>query len=58
MVNKLGLSKGDSRIVFVGGTLISSMENYGCFETSVIMHMPNRSISFRNIGWPADDVFE
>ncbi len=56
-VNKLGLSKGDSRIVFVGGTLISSMENYGYFETSVIMHLPNRSISFRNLGWPADDVF-
>ncbi|NND05132.1 MAG: hypothetical protein HKN87_02025 [Saprospiraceae bacterium] len=45
------------RITLVGGTLISSMERYGFFECAVLNHWPKVQPTFRNIGWPADDVF-
>ncbi len=50
-------SKDVSRIVLVGGTLISGMEEYGFFEQSMLRHFAAEKISFRNIGWPADDVY-
>ena len=46
-----------NRIVLLGGTLISRMEKYGSFETAVTMRWPHHDISFRNLGWPADNVF-
>jgi len=45
------------RVVFLGGTLISSMDNHAFFESAVLRQYPDKDISFRNIGWPADDVF-
>ena len=52
------LEKKDvQRIALVGGTLISSMENYGYFEKALLQYFPNNSVSLRNIGWPADDVY-
>lgn len=45
------------RIALVGGSLISDMENYGLFEMAVLRNFPEQEISFRNIGWPADDVY-
>ncbi|MDH5399659.1 MAG: hypothetical protein OEX02_16025, partial [Cyclobacteriaceae bacterium] len=45
------------RVVLVGGSLISGMENYGIFERSMMRQFPVGQISFRNVGWPADDVF-
>lgn len=45
------------RVVLLGGTLISSMDNHAFFESSVLRQYPEKEISFRNIGWPADDVF-
>lgn len=50
-------NKDVKRIVLVGGTLISGMENYGFFEKSLIQHFPANQVSLRNIGWPADDVY-
>ncbi len=56
--NESILEKKDvQRVVVVGGSLISSMENYGFFEKSIIQNFPANTVSFRNIGWPADDVF-
>ncbi len=53
-----GISEsGLSKIALVGGTLISSMEEHAYFETTLTRYFPQRSISLRNIGWPADDVF-
>lgn len=49
--------KDVNRIVLLGGSLISEMDNYGFFEKSMIRAYSDQSISFRNIGWPADDVF-
>ena len=45
------------RIALVGGSLISNMENYGFFELAVLRNFPNQDVSFRNIAWPADDVY-
>lgn len=45
------------RVVLLGGTLISSMDNHAFFESAVLRQYPDKDISFRNIGWPADDVF-
>ncbi len=50
-------SKDLKRIVLVGGSLISSMENYGFFEMAVTRNFSDEDISFRNIGWPGDDVY-
>ena len=50
-------NKDVNRIVLVGGSLISGMEIHGFFENSVIRAFSKEKVSFRNIGWPADDVF-
>ncbi len=56
--NESHLEKKDvQRIALIGGTLISSMENYGYFEKALLQHFPNNTVSLRNIGWPADDVY-
>ena len=46
-----------NRVVAVGGTLISRMDRYGFLEQAITVHWPQHDISFRNLGWPADDVF-
>ncbi len=46
----------NQRIALIGGTLISRMEKYGYLETVLTVGWPDRNITFRNIGWPADDV--
>ena len=45
------------RVVLVGGSLISTMEDYGFFEYSLIRHFQSDHVSIRNVAWPADDVF-
>jgi putative heme-binding domain-containing protein len=45
------------RIVLLGGTLIAELDKYPYLETSILQNWPTQSISLRNIGWPADDVF-
>ncbi|SVD78305.1 uncharacterized protein METZ01_LOCUS431159, partial [marine metagenome] len=46
-----------SRVVLLGGNLIHGMEDHGFFETAVTARWPHHDLTFRNIGWPADDVF-
>jgi putative heme-binding domain-containing protein len=56
--NKAVISSSDAeRIVLVGGTLISSMEEFPFFETALTYQFSDDNFSLRNIGWPADDVF-
>ncbi|PHN01299.1 PVC-type heme-binding CxxCH protein [Flavilitoribacter nigricans] len=45
------------KVVLVGGSLISGMEEYGFFERSLTTYFASEDLSFRNIGWPADDVY-
>ena len=46
-----------ARVVFLGNTLIANMNRYGYLETALTIHWPHHDITFRNLGWPADDVF-
>lgn len=45
-----------NRIVLLGGTLISRMEKHAFLETAISAYYPHQNISFRNLGWPGDDV--
>ncbi|NND31446.1 MAG: hypothetical protein HKN76_02565, partial [Saprospiraceae bacterium] len=45
------------RLVFLGGTLISELDKYPFLESAILRNWPGQSLTFRNIGWPADDVF-
>ncbi|MDA0814835.1 MAG: LamG domain-containing protein, partial [Verrucomicrobia bacterium] len=57
--NKVALAPDPSqhRIVFLGNTLIYGMEKYGFLETALTARWPHHHLTFRNLGWPADDVF-
>ena len=46
----------DQRIAFLGGTLISRMEHHGYLETLLTAAWAKESVTFRNLGWPGDDV--
>ena len=46
-----------NQVVLVGGTLISRMDKHGYLEHAITVNWPGHDISFRNLGWPADDVF-
>jgi len=46
-----------NRVVLLGGSLIHGMEDHGNFEAAVTAHWPRHDLTFRNVGWPADDVF-
>ena len=46
-----------NRIVFLGGSLIADLERHGHLETAITARWPHHDITFRNLGWPGDDVF-
>ena len=46
-----------NRVVFIGSTLISRMAHHGFLETAVTIRWPHHDITFRNLGWPGDDVY-
>ena len=45
------------RLVLLGGTMIAHMDDYPFFELDLTTRWPKSDLTFRNIGWPADDVF-
>jgi hypothetical protein len=46
-----------NRIGIIGGRMVADMAEYGYFETALTVLWTDRDITFRNLGWPADDVF-
>ena len=44
------------RVVLVGPTFVERMARFGYLETALILAMPNKEITFRNLGWSADTV--
>src|SRR6059036_2056843 len=50
------LKDGD-KVVFLGSTLIEREQRYGYWETALTSRFPNRSITFRNLGWSGDTVW-
>jgi lysophospholipase L1-like esterase len=53
---KFELRDGD-RVVLVGSTLIEREQRYGYWETALTRRDPDKSITFRNLGWSGDTVF-
>ncbi|MDA0348349.1 MAG: SGNH/GDSL hydrolase family protein [Verrucomicrobia bacterium] len=49
------LKDGD-RVVFVGNTFVEREIDYGHIEAALTTYWPNRSITFRNLGWSGDDA--
>ena len=43
--------------MFVGGSLVHGMEKNAYLEAALTARWPHHDITFRNLGWPADDVF-
>ncbi|HTU92876.1 MAG TPA: SGNH/GDSL hydrolase family protein, partial [Gemmataceae bacterium] len=50
------LRDGD-RVVLIGSTLIEREQRYGYWETALTRRYPNKSITFRNLGWSGDTVY-
>lgn len=50
------IQPGD-RVVFVGGTLVESLQSEGACEVTVLLEQPDGRIRFRNAGWSGDDVY-
>ncbi len=51
----ISFEKGD-RVVFVGGTFVERMARFGYLETSLTLALPEKHLTFRNVGWSADTV--
>ena len=49
------LKDGD-RVVLLGGTFIERDQEYGYLETLLTSRFPDRTITFRNLGWSGDTV--
>lgn len=54
-VNDLDLKKGD-RIAIIGNTLADRMQEDGWLETFIQYRFPEKQLSFRNLGYSADEV--
>lgn len=52
---KLELEEND-RICFVGNTFAERMRHFGYFETLLTSRFPDLNLTFRNLGWSADEV--
>lgn len=55
-LSALELKDGD-RLVFVGNTFIEREMRDGWIETLLTASMPEKEITFRNLGWSGDTVF-
>ena len=52
----LELEKGD-RVVYLGNALMENERAFNFLEFRLTRHWPDRSITFRNLGWSGDNVF-
>lgn len=52
---RLELERGD-RIVFLGNTFAERLRHFGHFETALLLAFPDFDLTFRNLGWSADEV--
>ena len=49
--------KDGDRVVLIGDALIERDQEYGLLETVLTLVSPDKTISFRNLGWSGDTVF-
>ncbi len=50
------LENGD-RVVLLGNTFIEAAQDHGYVELALTTRWPDRSVTFRNVGWSGDTVF-
>ncbi len=50
------LRDGD-RVAWLGGTFVERAQQHGYIELALTVRWPDRNVTFRNLGWSADDVF-
>ncbi|HUQ71764.1 MAG TPA: PVC-type heme-binding CxxCH protein, partial [Planctomycetaceae bacterium] len=53
--DKLELQKGD-HICIVGNTLAERMQHFGWLETLLVARFPEHDLTFRNLGYSADEI--
>ncbi|MDZ4686090.1 MAG: SGNH/GDSL hydrolase family protein, partial [Planctomycetaceae bacterium] len=53
--DKLELQKGD-HICLVGNTLAERMQHFGWLETLLVARFPEHDLTFRNLGYSADEI--
>ena len=49
--------KDDDRVVFLGNSFFERALDHGHIETALALAWPDRTITYRNIGWDGDTVF-
>lgn len=47
--------QGD-RVIFLGNTFAERMRQFSYFETLLLERFPDKELTFRNLGWSADEV--
>ena len=50
------LTEGD-RVVFLGNSLMENEQLHGYLELALTTRWPDRTVTFRNLGWSGDNVF-
>lgn len=49
--------KNNDRVVFLGNSLFENELQYGYLELALTTRWPDRNVTFRNLGWTADNVW-
>jgi hypothetical protein len=49
--------KDNDRVVLLGGAFIERLQTYGHLETAITAGLPEKNLTFRNLGWSGDNVW-
>ncbi|MCI0361861.1 MAG: SGNH/GDSL hydrolase family protein [Planctomycetaceae bacterium] len=49
--------KDNDRVVVLGGAFIERLQTHGYLETAITAGLPNKNLTFRNLGWSGDTVW-
>jgi lysophospholipase L1-like esterase len=49
--------KDNDRVVLLGGAFIERLQTHGYLETAITAGLPEKNLTFRNLGWSGDNVW-
>jgi len=49
--------KDNDRVVLLGGAFIERLQTHGYLETAITAGLPEKNLTFRNLGWSGDTVW-
>ncbi len=49
--------KDKDRVVLLGGAFIERLQTHGYLETAITAGLPEKNLTFRNLGWSGDNVW-